>query len=119
MSEQNDWKTAWAIVECMGHSTYAGLVSTITVAGQQMLRIDVPAVNDCQEWTRIVGPGSVYAITPVSEEVATERARSLKRIPVHSFDLPEDTRQAIHEGRRVLNALPAPADDDNDDNEGW
>jgi hypothetical protein len=39
--EEDIFKT-WAIVEVMGHQTFAGFVQEQVIAGTAMLRIDVP-----------------------------------------------------------------------------
>lgn len=81
----------WAIVEMLGHKRLAGLVSEATIAGTGLLRVDVPETDhrlrgyvDGQYretpttkagFTTYVAPGSLYRLTPTSEEVAREAAR--------------------------------------------
>lgn len=102
----------WAIVEVMGHNTYAGFVSEQTLGGASFIRVDVPEVNGCPAFTKLLGAASIYAITPVSQEVATMRAKALRKAPITAWDLPDDIRAKIH-AQPV--GLPAPDDDDEDD----
>lgn len=79
----------WAIVELLGHKTLAGRVSEQPIAGASLLRIDVPETPEDTRWsqvyaataayTKLVGVGSIYAITPCTEEVARRAARELER----------------------------------------
>jgi hypothetical protein len=85
----------WCIVEIMGHKQLAGRVSEQVVAGKGFVRVDVPAVGDLQEFTKIVGPDSIYCLTPVSEKVAKLFAEKLRERPVSTWDLPAPARAAI------------------------
>lgn len=88
MTEQNKFDQ-WAIVEVMGHRTYAGRVFDETIAGKGFLRIDVPETPTTQAWTKLLGVDSIYAITPCSEQTARQSAGRLHATPhhlVHSVD---------------------------------
>lgn len=61
---------AWAIVEIMGHQTFAGRVTEQTIGGASFVRVDVPASDGKPAFTKIFGAGSIYCITPVTEEIA-------------------------------------------------
>lgn len=80
METKQQFKT-WAIVEVMGHTTYAGYVSEETIAGSAMLRIDVPEMEDRTAFTKYISPGALYGISPCTEETARARAASLKATP--------------------------------------
>lgn len=97
-----------AIVEVMGHQTYAGLVTEQTIGGASFIRVDVPEVDGRPAFTKLLGASSIYAITPVSEEVARLRARSLGRAPLSVYDLPEDVREKL----RQPALTHAPSDED-------
>jgi hypothetical protein len=104
----------WAIVEVMGHQTYAGFVTTQAFGQAVLFRIDVPALPErervlrfdeylehavlragstvsespVQGYTKLIGAGSIYAITPCTEEAArasidkiTSRKLSLVSLP--------------------------------------
>ena len=73
----------WAVVEVMGHSRYAGRVTEQAIGGCAFVRVDVPAVNDRLAFTKLLGQGSIFAITPCSEEVA-------KAVAAQSYAKPVD-----------------------------
>jgi hypothetical protein len=100
----------WALVEIMGHRRLAGRVTEETIAGAALLRVDVPAVDPQPAFTTYVGAGSIFSLTPVSEEIATAHAQSFRASPI-----------MVYEIQRQL--LPAPAvaggRDDDDDVDEW
>jgi len=95
----------WAIVEVMGHSVYAGRVQPDTSMGVPMVRVDVPEVDGAPGFTKLLAPGSLFGITPCSQELATETARRYRTRPVSILDLP------------ARPALGRSADHDEDDEE--
>lgn len=97
----------WAILEIMGHNTFAGLVSEQTIGGASFVRVDVPAVDNLQAFTKMFGASSIYCITPVTEEVAIARAKTLRQQPMAVYDLPDEIKQAVRRVREI-DALPAP-----------
>lgn len=101
-SEQTGQFDQWAILEIMGHQRFAGHLTEQTIGGAAMLRIDVPAVGDLPAFTRYFTAASVYAITPVSEELARQVASGLKRAPVTVYELPEELREKL---RRPVAAI--------------
>ncbi len=88
MSETKEKFEHWCLVELMGHVRFAGFVTEQVIAGQGLIRIDVPAVNDQQEFTTFKGPSAIYSITPVTKEIAVALATSFRSRPVHEYDLP-------------------------------
>ncbi len=82
----------WCILEIMGHQTYAGIVSEQVIGGASFVRIDVPECEGVPAFSKCFGAGSIYCITPVTEEVARLRAKSLRQAPLSVYDLPEDVR---------------------------
>jgi hypothetical protein len=74
----------WCIVELFGHTRLAGRVTEQTIAGAGLIRVDVPGLpatkfNPEQPgFTRLIGPGAIYSITPVSEEIAVRAAQSMR-----------------------------------------
>lgn len=78
---------AWAIVELMGHQKIAGYVTEMVMGGSSMLRVDVPETDSQPAFTRIFNPSALYAINPVTEDVALQMARSLKAQPVIPYDM--------------------------------
>jgi hypothetical protein len=79
----------WALLELMGHRRLAGKVSEQTIAGQGFLRIDVYPGEDVEaSATQFYAPGSVYALTPVTEAVARAFATRNRPAPITRYDLP-------------------------------
>lgn len=83
MSETKQFET-WAIVEVMGHRQFAGFVSEQPLGRASFVRVDVPEVAADGEtlpaFTKLLGAGSIYAISPCTEETARAFAsQSLQR----------------------------------------
>lgn len=97
MPEEQAKFEGWAIVEVMGHQKYAvGFVTTEAYVGAVLFRVDVPGLQArprtlewneyisgrsylagtivveeaVQPFTKLFGAGSIYCITPCTEEVA-------------------------------------------------
>lgn len=85
MSEKFD---SWAIIELFGHSQLAGKVSEQTIGGQAFVRVDVPETDNTPAFTRFLGNGAIYSLTPVSEEVARLAVRRLQPQPIRVY-MPE------------------------------
>jgi hypothetical protein len=81
----------WCLVEIMGHQQIVGRVTETTLAGGAFLRVDVPAVGKEKAFTRLYSPGSIYCISPISEEVARKMIarETYRNKPVSPFDLPQ------------------------------
>jgi hypothetical protein len=82
MSEQSEKFDCWGIAEVMGHKKFAGRITEQTIAGAALVRVDVPAVtkSDGREqgaFTKLIGVGSIYCITPTSEDLARKAAARL------------------------------------------
>ena len=90
MDEQQS--STWAIVELFGHKTLAGRVTKDTSLFP-LLRIDVPATEAAPEFTAEYGPGAIYGITYVSEEVARRTAQAIKANPVVVYNPDLVTRE--------------------------
>jgi hypothetical protein len=96
----------WAILELMGHRRLAGKVTDAVIGGGAFLRIDVPTENDGYS-TQYYSPGSIYCITPTSEQIARIVAKQSQSTPVYRWELSQLT-----EG---LKADYDPALDENDE----
>jgi hypothetical protein len=122
----NDELKTWAIVEVMGHNEYAGFIAAETIAGAPMLRVDVPAVEGRDAFTKYLAPGSLYGISPCTEETARLRARALKKTPFESWSVERQVVQQLEkEGKLIKERQLAPANyngsdvsDRYDDSEG-
>jgi hypothetical protein len=85
----NDKFSAWALVELFGHTRIAGLVTEESIAGGAMVRIDVPETESSAQFTRIVNITAIYAINPITEDLAREMARNLRVAPIQAWDIKE------------------------------
>lgn len=105
MTDQQKLET-WAIVEIMGHQRFAGFVSERPIGGASMIQVDVPECDGRAAFTKLIGVGSIYAITPCTEETARAAAQHYRTRAFHEYELPR---------------LPAPTaggDDTDHDEEG-
>ena len=75
----------WAIVELFGHSRIAGRVTEQVIGGCSFVRVDVPAVNGDQPFTKLYGNGAIYAMSFVDEETATGAASMIRVRPVDEW----------------------------------
>lgn len=84
--QDNAFKS-WAIVEVMGHVTYAGFVTVETIAGAAMLRVDVPPVGNIPAFTKYIAPGSLYGLTPSTETTTRAKAAQLRAKPADCWNM--------------------------------
>lgn len=89
MEQQEPTFEGWAILELMGHNVIAGYVTEAVIGGTAMLRIDVPATENQQPYTKFFGGSAVYAITPVEEATAHTAATRINRRPVDTWIVPD------------------------------
>lgn len=85
--ETNEKFDLWCLVELFGHQHIAGRCTEQNVAGVNMLRVDVPATNNQPAFTRFLSSGAIYAINPVTEDVARQLADRLEIVPVQPWEL--------------------------------
>jgi len=134
----------WAIVEMMGHQREIGFVTTEAYGQAVMFRIDVPDLPErefeltvpeytqegtLRQWTpagskvkraavparsRLVAPGSLYAINPCTQEAAlTALERTISR-PLILIEVAKGKALAAPEA-----ILEGDDDDGNDDDEDY
>lgn len=101
----------WCIVDLFGHTRLAGMVTEQTIGGQSFVRVDIPQTTKQAAFTRLFGSGAIYAINPVSESVAKAMAESLQVVPISAWDLPEEIRNKIRAGEKLLAAKTVPNDE--------
>jgi len=77
----------WAVVELLGHRRVAGRVREVQLAGAGFLRLDIPATTGHGDQTQYIAPGSVYALHPTTQEIATAVAARCRPEPVHRCEL--------------------------------
>lgn len=135
-SQQQSKFDGWAIVDVLGHQRYVGYVTTEAFGQAVLFRIDVPALDERERetkqpgyinghgycpvgtkvkeaavagYTKLVGSGSIYTITPCTQDAAMSALESVQPRPLMEVTLPPGA---------VANALPphdADYDDDLDD----
>lgn len=106
---ENSKFEGWAIVEVMGHNQYAGYVTTEVFGGTVLFRVEVPELPEVEEqvkgyeyddngrtipfgstikrervpgFSKLIGAGSIYAITPCDQQAAELAARHGRRQPL-------------------------------------
>jgi hypothetical protein len=94
MTEQTEFKT-WAIVEVMGHNEYAGFVSSESIAGAGMLRVDVPGTSRRAAFTKYLSTSAIYGISPCTEETARARAESQQATPFSSWSVEQQVLSSL------------------------
>ena len=104
-TEQQTTFDQWCIVEVMGRQVIAGRVTEQVIGGCPFIRVDVPENDDRPSFTRFYGQAAIYAMTPVSEDVA--------RLALRRFD-PEPVNVYIPELRQLEVPIRGTAEPDED-----
>ena len=71
----------WAKVEIFGHRQHVGRIAEVERFGTKMLRIDEPTADPEVFTTHFYGGGSVFSITPVTEQAAREWVARYRYVP--------------------------------------
>jgi hypothetical protein len=134
VEEQKQQLDGYAVVEVLGHNTFAGKISEHAIGGSALLRIDIPEVPEKKipytdydysngkcvpvqrvrtlaarpAFTKLIGIGSIYALTPCTEEVARRVAEEGRKQPIDMVSMPAIERMALTAG-------DAEIEDDTDD----
>lgn len=107
----------WAILELMGHVRLAGRVTEEEHFGAKLGRIDIP--NGDGFTTQYFSGGSIYRLTPATEEIARRVAQSNQPQPVHRWELPAPkSEQATLEPGEEYAAFPGNYDHYDRDEDG-
>lgn len=122
MESQNKF---WAIIELFGHSIIAGEVSKCEIG--DFIQVNIPQVGVVPAWSKMLNPKAVYAITPVTEDVARQKAEALKAMPIDKWDteqLLKNRFSEMEEQGKIKRLEPVEVeeddfDDDHDDPEEW
>jgi len=137
----------WAIVDVLGHQRYVGYVTTEAYGQAVLFRIDVPELAERERvtkqpgyvdsryvpagttvkegavagYTKLIGAGSIYAITPCTKAAALEAVEQSQPRPLMSVQLPPDRALAAQvdgAGEVDFDAIDRAVDgDDEDDGE--
>lgn len=137
MDSQQAKFDGWAIVDVLGHQRYVGYVTTEAFGAAVLFRIDVPALEERERvtkrpghvhehgylpagttvkegavagYTKLVGTGSIYTITPCSKEAALEAVEESQPRPLMSVALPPERALPAVDG--TFGGEPSDPDDD-------
>lgn len=83
----------WCVVEIMGHKRFAGFVSEQSLGGTSFVRVDVPEVTTkdgtkLAAFSKLFGAGSIYCLSPCTEETARAFAASLRTEGFSLYEAP-------------------------------
>jgi hypothetical protein len=116
MSEGQAKFEGWAIIEMMGHQSAIGYVTTENYGAASLFRIDTPEMPERDfklkrpevvdgKWapagsevrrpllaahSQLIGPGSIYRLTPCDEEAARKAIESAQGRPLILLSMPAD-----------------------------
>ena len=76
----------WAVLEIMGYRRLSGKVTEAVIGGGNFIRIDIPSDNG-KYTTQYYSPSSIYCITPTSEDIARQFAKSNQPEPINRWEL--------------------------------
>ena len=79
----------WCVVELMGHQRIAGKVTEESHFGVALMRVDVPATDGRDGFTKYFGGNAIYAVTPTTEQVATHVAKMVDQAPISRWEMRE------------------------------
>jgi len=94
----------FAIVELFGRKIIAGRVTEQVVGGQGFVRVDVPTIDGQAAYTKLLGQGAIYCITPCDEKTMLAAVQGLRPKPIDLWEL-------------HIPQLSAPVDSDENDYE--
>lgn len=92
----------WALVELFGHNKIVGKCTERNIAGTNFLFVDVPETKGNPAFTRLIGGAAIYAINPITEELARTMAERLDVQPITAWDVTkhnELTKKLLMEGQ--------------------
>lgn len=85
--------SGWGLVEKFGHQRIAGRFSERSIAGQNMLQVDIPLSDAPDHFrTEFLGGAAIYALHPTDEKTARMLAKRMDAKPVYSYDVEQQLR---------------------------
>jgi len=89
---------SWGILEIMGHSRFAGKLSSEVIGGVNFVRVDVPDLPDdgygggeLPAFTKYFTQAAIFSMTPTTEEVARSAAQQFRSRPATVYSPPRLT----------------------------
>ena len=117
-------ENTWAVVDIMGHRRLIGQCNEDTICGEPVIRVDVPEHGDetvtKQGFTEFVRPSALYALKPVSEEIARAMLPALSPLPVSQYEITGAMNVIMEkrmEQRQQRLSAPEEIDQDGDDDD--
>jgi hypothetical protein len=107
----------WAIIELFGHNKITGKVTEQTIGGSSMVRVDVPDTEQVPAFTRLLNVSAIYAINPVTEEVARAYASRSQVQPIASYDAREVIRRIDEQKKLSAGSFTDSQNNEADDEE--
>ncbi len=101
MSNPSEKFEMFMVVELFGHQKISGKVSEQTIGGNGFIRVDVPQTTRRDGFTKFYGGGAIYAMTPVSEQVAKLMAERLQSEPVSEYTLSQELQKMLSDPAEV------------------
>ena len=93
----------WVLLELMGHRQRVGMAREEYVGSGKMIRIDIPTGDGSDTVTEFYGTSAVYALRPITEEVAKDHWAA------------QDPRPVRPAAYRASSQIEHYEEDDNDD----
>lgn len=89
----------WAIIELLGHRQRLGKVSEAEIYGGKLIKIDIPVKELNGDYvTEYYGCASIYALRPISEDIAQDYVKRLGDIrPTRPADYQPQLMDETHE----------------------
>jgi len=84
---QTESFSSWAMIELFGHNRLVGKCTEQSIAGTNFLRVDVPETKRNPSFTRFLNHSAIYAINPMTEEMAKALAEGIGAQPVEPWDV--------------------------------
>ncbi len=86
--EEAPKKDQWVVLEAMGHRRVAGRMSEVTIAGAQLVQIEVFCASGHPVAVQRYAGGALYCITDTTEQAAKVASNHLCEHPDHAKLLP-------------------------------
>ncbi|GAB4023320.1 hypothetical protein GCM10028808_73410 [Spirosoma migulaei] len=102
----------WAILELFGHQQMAGHVTEQTFGPATFFRVEVPQTTESPSFDRLLNPSAIYALNPVTEEVAKARAEQIKFKPITAWDIRQILKPVDETSQRRIESAGHNDDDD-------
>lgn len=87
----------WVLLELMGHRQRVGMAREEYVGSGKMIRIDIPTGAEGDTVTEFYGTSAVYALRPITEDVAKDHWAATDPRPVRPAQYRERSQIEHHD----------------------